>query len=202
MRSLVTSRCLESPVFCTILYHMLLLLSHFSRVQLCATPEMAAHQAPPSLGFSRQAHWRGLSFPSPIHETEKWKWKVKVKSFSHVRLFMSPWTSAYQVPPSMGFSRQGYWSGVPLPSKLAQIKRDWKGVKGNIIRNQICHLKIQLENKKQAVSAVAGGAVFSTLCICFVLLFLCRKAFSVNSDHPYCACFFWKGWLYLRIHAI
>ena len=46
---------------------LLLLLSRFSRVQLCATPQMAAHQAPPSLGFSRQEHWSGLPFPSPIH---------------------------------------------------------------------------------------------------------------------------------------
>ena len=43
----------------------LLLLSHFSCVQLCATPQMAAHQAPPSLGFFRQEHWSGLPFPSP-----------------------------------------------------------------------------------------------------------------------------------------
>ena len=50
---------------------LLLLLSHFSRVQLCVTPEMAAHQAPPSLGFSRQEHWSGLPFPSPMHESEK-----------------------------------------------------------------------------------------------------------------------------------
>ena len=46
-------------------------LSRFSRVQLCATPQTAAHQAPPSLGFSRQEHWRGLPFPSPMHEREK-----------------------------------------------------------------------------------------------------------------------------------
>ena len=46
---------------------LLLLLSHFSRVQLCATPETAAHQAPPSLGFFRQEHWRGLPFHSPMH---------------------------------------------------------------------------------------------------------------------------------------
>ena len=52
---------------------LLLLLSHFSRVQLCATPEMAAHQAPPSLGFSRQEYWSGLPFPSPMHESEKSK---------------------------------------------------------------------------------------------------------------------------------
>ena len=50
---------------------LLLLLSHFSRVRLCATPETAAHQAPPSLGFSRQEHWNGLPFPSPMHESEK-----------------------------------------------------------------------------------------------------------------------------------
>ena len=61
---------------------LLLLLSHFSRVQLCATPEMAAHQAPPSLGFSRQEHWNGLPFPSPMHESEKWKWSCSVVSDS------------------------------------------------------------------------------------------------------------------------
>ena len=49
---------------------LLLLLSHFSSVRLCATPEMAAHQAPPSLGFSRQKHWSGLPFPSPVHEVK------------------------------------------------------------------------------------------------------------------------------------
>ena len=45
-----------------------------------------------------------------------WKWKVKGKSLSRVRLFLTPWTAAYQAPLSMGFSRQEYWSGVPLPS--------------------------------------------------------------------------------------
>ena len=50
---------------------LLLLLSRFSRVRLCASPETAAHQAPPSLGFSRQEHWSGLPFPSPMHESEK-----------------------------------------------------------------------------------------------------------------------------------
>ena len=52
-------------------YVLLLLLSHFSRVQLCATAQTAAHQAPPSLGFSRQEHRSGLPFPSPMHESEK-----------------------------------------------------------------------------------------------------------------------------------
>ena len=60
----------------------MLLLSRFSHVQLCATPEMTVHQAPPSLGFSRQEHWSGLPFPSPMHESEKWKWSRSVLSDS------------------------------------------------------------------------------------------------------------------------
>ena len=59
---------------------LLLLLSRFSCVWLCATPEMAAHQAPLSLGFSRQEHWSGLPFPSPMHESEKWKGSRSVMS--------------------------------------------------------------------------------------------------------------------------
>ena len=50
---------------------LLLLLSRFSRVRLCATPLTAAHQAPLTLGFSRQEHWSALPFPSPMHESEK-----------------------------------------------------------------------------------------------------------------------------------
>ena len=59
---------------------LLLLLSHFSRVRLCVTPQTAAHQAPPSLGFSRQEHWSGLPFLSPMQESEKWKWRCSVVS--------------------------------------------------------------------------------------------------------------------------
>ena len=62
--------------------NLLLLLSRFSRVQLCVTPQMAAHQAPPSLGFSRQEHWSGLPFPSPMHESEKGKGRRSVVSDS------------------------------------------------------------------------------------------------------------------------
>jgi len=98
--------CFE-PSCCT--YAM---LSHFSCVRLCVTPQMAAHQAPPSLGFSRQEHWSGL----PFSFSNAWKWKVKMKSLSHVWLLATPRTAAYQAPRSMGFSRQEYWSGVPLPS--------------------------------------------------------------------------------------
>ena len=60
----------------------LLLLSRFRHVRLCVTPETAAHQAPLSLGFSRQEHWTGLPFPSPMHESEKWKGSRSVVSDS------------------------------------------------------------------------------------------------------------------------
>ena len=64
----------------------MLLLSCFSHVWLCATPQRAAHQAPPSMGFSRQEHWNGLPFPSPMHENEneneKWKQSCSVVSNS------------------------------------------------------------------------------------------------------------------------
>ena len=62
--------------------NLLLLPSHFSHVRLCVTPQTAAHQAPRSLGFSRQEHWSGLPFPSPMPESEKWKWSRSVVSDS------------------------------------------------------------------------------------------------------------------------
>ena len=61
---------------------------------------------------ARTLEWVAISF------SNAWKWKVKVKSLSHVWLLATPWTAAYQAPPSMGFSREEYWSGVPLPSLL------------------------------------------------------------------------------------
>ena len=95
---------------------LLLLLSCFSCVWLCATPQMAAHQAPSSLGFSRQEHWSGLPFPSPVHESES-----ESEVAQSCLTLSNPWTAAYQAPPSMGFSRQEYWSGVPLPSPKVPV---------------------------------------------------------------------------------
>ena len=61
---------LQSTRFKQLLSLCFLEVYHFSHVRLCVTPETAAHQAPPSLGFSRQEHWSGLPFPSPVHESE------------------------------------------------------------------------------------------------------------------------------------
>ena len=109
---------------------------------------MAAHQAPPSLGFSRQEHWSGLPFPSPMYESEKRKWSRSVLSD-----LATPWTAAYQAPPSMGFSRQEYWSGVPLPSPLFPSSR------GQNIQNPIllpCH-PVNQEETEDFIARRAGG---------------------------------------------
>ena len=64
----------------------------------------------PGILQARTLEWVAISF------SKAWKWKAKVKSLSRLRLFATPWTAAHQASPSMGFSRQEYWSGVPLPS--------------------------------------------------------------------------------------
>ena len=69
-----------------------------------------AGSAIPGILQARTPEWAAISF------SNAWKWKVKVKLLSRVRLLATPWTAAYQAPPSMGFSKQEYWSGVPLPS--------------------------------------------------------------------------------------
>jgi len=84
-------------------------------LQSCPTLCNPIDSSPPGSPFpgilqARTLEWVAISF------SNAWKWKVKVKSLSHVRLLATPWTAAYQAPPSMGFSRQEYWSGVPLPS--------------------------------------------------------------------------------------
>ena len=64
----------------------------------------------PGILQARTLEWVSISF------SNAWKWKVKVKSLSCIWLLVTPWTAAHQAPPSTGFSRQKYWSGVPLPS--------------------------------------------------------------------------------------
>ena len=141
---------------------LLLLLSRFSHVRLLATPWTTAHQAPPSMGFSRQEYWSGVPLPSPLPISAAATAAkslqscptlcdpidgsppgstipgilppgkntgvgchfllqcMKVKSQSEVAqsclTLATLWTAVYQAPLSMGFSRQEYRSGVPLPS--------------------------------------------------------------------------------------
>ena len=74
----------------------------------CSPPDFSVH----GILQARTLEWVAISF------SNAWKWKVKVKSLSRVWLLATPWTAAYQAPPSMGFSGQQYWSGLALPSPL------------------------------------------------------------------------------------
>ena len=119
---------------------LLLLLSRFSRVRLCATPETAAHQAPPSLGFSRQEHWSGVPFPSPMHDSEKWKWSRSVVSDSwrphglQPTRLLHPWDLQARVLEwgaiafSIESSQEHYnlWSTVPFPFGKQQSCEKWE----------------------------------------------------------------------------
>ena len=110
---------------------LLLLLSRFSHVRLLCDPKDGSPpgSAVPGILQARTLEWVAISFSSA------WKWKVKVKSLSRVRLLATPWTAAHQAPPSMGFSRQEYWSGVPLHFKLNIC---------NVIKDQISFFKLFL----------------------------------------------------------
>ena len=86
----------------------------------------------PGILQARTLEWVAISF------SNAWKGKVKVKSLSRVWLFATPWTAAYQSPPSMGFSRQEYWRGVPLPSpslRMAIIKKTTEHFWENLRKN-------------------------------------------------------------------
>ena len=99
---------------------VMFLLCYAKSLQLCPTLCDPIDSSPPGSPVpgilqARTLEWVAISF------SNAWKWKVKVKSLSHVRLLVTPWTAAYQAPPSMGFSRQEYWSGVPCPAKRVLI---------------------------------------------------------------------------------
>ena len=110
-------------------------------LQSCPTLCDPIDSSPPGsavLGIlqARTLEWVAISFSNAS------EWKVKVKLLPHVRLFATPWIAAYQAPPSMGFSRQEYWSGVPLPSLFLALPKSargilgvWSGVKRHVRRN-------------------------------------------------------------------
>ena len=100
-------------------------------LQLCPTLCDPIYGSPlgspvPGILQARTLEWVAISF------SNAWKWKVKGKSLSRVRLFETPWTAGYQAPPSMGFSRQEYWSGVPLPSPLEKLHHHIPNIKANL----------------------------------------------------------------------
>ena len=115
-----------APKYATIVYWLFWIAAAKS-LQSCPTlcdPIDGSPPGSPVPGIlqAKTLGWVAISF------SNAWKWKVKVKSLSCVQLSATPWTAAYQAPPPMGFSRQEYWSGVPLPSpyfELNYFKNDY-----------------------------------------------------------------------------
>jgi len=126
-------------------YLLLLLLSRLSRVWLCATPQMAAHQALPSLGFSRQEHWSGLPFPSPMHESENWKWSRSVMSDSlwphglQPTRLLCPWVFQARVLEwgAIAFSDLGNKFFERVPHKLGNLQEHATKRHPKLIRSSV-----------------------------------------------------------------
>ena len=105
---------------------------------LCDPTDGSPRGSPvPGILQTRTLDWVAISF------SKAWKWKVKVKLLSRVRLSATPWTAAYQAPPSMGLSRQEYWSGLPVPSpnghESEQIRGDSEGHKSLVCNSSWGH---------------------------------------------------------------
>ena len=111
-----------TPVLITLLQPQIsALLCYAKSLQSCPTLCDPIDGSPPGSAVpgilqARTLEWVAISF------SKAWKWKVKVKMLSCVWLLETPWTAAYQAPPSMGFSRQEYWSGLPLSSRVTLLQ--------------------------------------------------------------------------------
>ena len=122
---------------------LLLLLSHFSRVRLWVTPQTAAHQASPSLGFSRQEHWSGLPFPSPMHESEVAQSCLTLSNPTDCSLPGSSIHGIFQARVlewgAIAFSATGNGNGSLLRSKLRQLAMDreaWGAAIHGVLKSQ------------------------------------------------------------------
>ena len=107
--------------------------------------------AVPRILQARTLEWVAISF------SNAWKWKVKVKFLSHVWLFATPWTAAHQAPLSLGFSRQEFWSGLPLPSPLWRQETCYDCYKKNN------RYKIHKNRKQRNKTSVAQNIIYQKI---------------------------------------
>ena len=168
--------------------------------------------AVPGILQARTLEWVAISFSNAC------KWKVKVKSLSHVRLLATQWTAAYQAPRSMGFSREEYWSGVPLPSLMISLSPLNRG--GNVSRftqsgSVRIRVKVHLGPELFTISCCAlslvAAAVLADLAVTLspVLPFFCAFIRFVPTSVDlitlfiYIALFLiWLHWVFTAIHGL
>ena len=120
----------------------------------------------PGILQARTLEWVAISF------SNAWKWKVKVKSLSCVWLLATPWTAAYQGPPSMGFSRQEYWNGVPLPSPQDLLRGDKKET---ILFPRLCKWKVGSWDDFEGIHACSQTVIQGRRLFLHLLLAQCAQ---------------------------
>ena len=156
--------------------HDLVTTATAKSLQSCPTlchPIDSSPPGSPVLGIlqARTLEWVAISF------SNAWKWKVKGKSLSRVWLLATPWTAAHQVPLSMGFSRQEYWSGVPVPSPDLVTKEQQFYVYSKVVKTVTFLISQKGENMKFWNS--------KSYLFCFVVLRLIAELWSwiLMMDH-------------------
>ena len=160
-----------SPPSCTAVISillLLLLLSRFSRVWLCNPIAGSPPGSPvPGILQARTLEWVAISF------SNAWRWKVKGKSLSLFRPSATPWTAAYQAPPPMGFSRQEYWSGVPLPSPhLKSADEETETLRGG-------RPKSEAHSRSPTMKYVQAWALPSACCSVMPAVWVCSAVRTV-----------------------
>ena len=143
----------------------------------------------PGILQARTLEWVAISFSSA------WKWKVKVKSLSHVWLLATPWIAAYQAPPSMGFPRQEYWSGVPLPSPVLSLSRVQLFVTPRTAAHQ-ASLSFTISQSLLKLMSIKSVMPSDHLILCYTLLLLPSVFLSIRvSSNELALCTRWpKYW--------
>ena len=156
---------------------------------------MAAHQTPPSLGLILQARtleWVAISF------SNAGKWKVKVKSLSHVWPSATPWTAAFQATPSMGFSRQEYWSGLPLSSPWSCLEEGKLFVSSKQCQLLLC--KQIWQNTQETIGAGINSGLLPFLLYSLYSFSHCDwmlTSQTVSIIHPYERAIGFEAFIYM-----
>ena len=157
--------------YITLLYSWYTAAAAAKSLQSCPTLCDPRDGSPPGSPVPGILQARTLGWVA-ISCSHAWTWKVKVKSLSRVWLFATTWTAAYQAPPSVGFSRQEYWSGVPLPSPTETLNQPYLAKKRRKHFAECCiSTGILMTSIITPCWSEGGGKALSTilgwLCLCF-----------------------------------
>ena len=164
---------------------------------LCNPREGSLPGSPvPGILQARTLEWVAISF------SNAWKWTVKLKLLNHVRLLVTPWTAAHQAPPSMGFSRQEYWSGMPLPSPPALAGGLFNNEPPGKPHNQMCACSVMSDSLWVHGCSLPGSSVhgiFQARILEWLAVFSSRES-SQPRDWTHISCI--GRWILYLLHHL